>query len=327
MSTKVLERDFYGNNVCITTKEDDCTIYRIKDSLGHAVLTRYDVYPGIALVYNDVHTERISICKKPYYQNILEINHCREGRIEFESAEGEYLYVKKGDMSVNMKSSVKEYSIFPQAHYHGVTIELDLDILACNKKSILYDFDLKTTFLKSKVCNPNRCFVMHEKQEFEHLFAELYCVPEQIKNQYYKIKVLEILLFLSAINPEQEKIENRYFNRDLVARVKEIHSYMVNHLEEKLTIDILSEKFDVAQTSLKKCFKEIYGNSIYAYLKEYRIQKASEFLRKKDYEISRIAGMVGYDNASKFASSFKSVMGINPNEYRKNAYCYNRLQI
>ena len=58
---------------------------------------------------------------------------------------------------------------------------------------------------------------------------------------------------------------------------------------------------------------------IYAYLKEYRINKATELLRNSGLEIGKIAGMVGYDNASKFASSFKSIMGINPNEYRKGA--------
>lgn len=319
MSGEKWERDFYGNNVCITARKDNCTIYRISDSSGDAVLTRYEVYPGIALVYNDVHTERIDIGKKIEYENILEINHCREGRIEFESAEGEYLYIKKGDMAINTKASVKEYSIFPQSHYHGVTIEIDVDQLVNNEKDLLYDLDLHKIFSESKVCDHKGCFVLHEKPEFEHLFAELYSVPEKIRTQYYRIKVLEILLFLSAINPEQEKIENRYFNKDLVARVKEAHAYITGHLEEKVTIDDLAERFGVADTNLKKCFKEVYGNSIYAYLKEYRIQKAAEYLREKDYEISRIAGMVGYDNASKFSSSFKSIMGINPSEYRKNA--------
>lgn len=29
-------------------------------------------------------------------------------------------------MAINMKAGVKSYSYFPQSHYHGVTIEIDL---------------------------------------------------------------------------------------------------------------------------------------------------------------------------------------------------------
>lgn len=311
------EQDFYGKNVRVTTREDDCVIYRISDDSGEAVLTRYEVYPGIALVYNDVHMSQIAVGKTKEYHNILEINHCREGRIEFESARGELQYVKKGDMAINTKSGVKEYSNFPQSHYHGVTIELDMDILREHPIPFMTEMQLDIEEIKNLFCKNNRCFVLHEKEEFEHLFREQYLVSDKIRNRYYKLKVIEILLFLSTINIKQEHVEKRYFNKDLVAHVKEVHGYMTVNLTEKITIEFLSKKFHVTPTRLKKCFYEVYGNSIYAYLKEYRINKAAELLRSSDLEVGKIAGMVGYDNASKFASSFKSIMGINPNEYRK----------
>lgn len=318
MKVQEWEHDFYGDNVTITTRDKDCSIYRIREALGDAVLTRFEIYPGIALVYNDVHTDYISIGEMTGYKNILEINHCREGRIEFESLKEEFIYVKKGDMAVNMKAGVKKYSYFPQAYYHGVTIEIDFDEIEANPNIMLEELRLTPKELKDKFCDHNQCFVLHEKPELEHLFAELYLIPEQIKKSYYKIKVMEILLFLSAINPVNEKIENRYFNKDLVAKVKEIHEYMMGHLDEKLTTSCLASKFRVSATNLKKGFKEIYGQSIYAYLKETRVNKASEYLRETSYEIGKIAGLVGYDNASKFSSSFKSIMGINPSEYKKS---------
>lgn len=318
MTVQEWEKDFYGNNVTITTRDNECVIYRIRDDSGDSVLTRFEVYPGIALIYNDVHTDYISIKELVGYENILEINHCREGRIEFESSEGECLYVKKGDMAINMKAGVKSYSYFPQSHYHGVTIEIDFDKIEKNQNMIMKEMQLSPKILQDKFCNHKQCIVLHEKQEFEHLFSEIYCVPEQIKKSYYKIKVMEILLFLFALDTTKEKIENRYFNKNLVAKVKEIHQYMLNHIDEKLTIACLADKHQISATNLKKYFKEIYGLSIYAYLKEKRIQKAAELLRETNHEIGKIAGMVGYDNASKFYNSFKSIMGINPSEYKKS---------
>lgn len=118
------------------------------------------------------------------------------------------------------------------------------------------------------------------------------------------------------LKEEYEKRNND--NKNLVAKVKEIHQYMLNHIDEKLTIACLADKHQISATNLKKYFKEIYGLSIYAYLKEKRIQKAAELLRETNHEIGKIAGMVGYDNASKFSNSFKSIMGINPSEYKKS---------
>lgn len=88
---------------------------------------------------------------------------------------------------------------------------------------IMKEMQLSPKILQDKFCNHKQCIVLHEKQEFEHLFSEIYCVPEQIKKSYYKIKVMEILLFLFALDTTKEKIENRYFNKNLVAKVKEIH--------------------------------------------------------------------------------------------------------
>lgn len=312
------EREFYGKNVHIITKDDKCALYRIADDRGESVITRYEVYPGIALAYNDVHMEKLESEDIAVYGNVLEINHCREGRIEFETIDGEFVYIKNGDMAINTKASVKNQGFFPSCHFHGVTIEINFDALDQETRTVLNEFDIDLLQLKEMFCYKNRCYVLHGKEEFEHLFSELYCVSDKIRSRYYKLKVIEILLYLSAIDVKEERTANRYFNRKLVATVKEIQEYLVKHYGEKITIDELANKYQVAPTSLKQCFHEVYGNSIYAYMKTYRMQKAAEFLRTSNYEISKIAGMVGYDNASKFSKSFKSMMGLNPRDYKKN---------
>lgn len=71
MTVQEWEKDFYGNNVTITTRDNECVIYRIRDDSGDSVLTRFEVYPGIALIYNDVHTDYISIKELVGYENIL----------------------------------------------------------------------------------------------------------------------------------------------------------------------------------------------------------------------------------------------------------------
>ena len=71
---------------------------------------------------------------------------------------------------------------------------------------------------------------------------------------------------------------------------------------------------------MKSCFKRVYGDSIYSYLRAYRLQTARELLREsRAISIAEIASRIGYENPNKFTSAFKQEFHIPPTEYRKRA--------
>ena len=85
------------------------------------------------------------------------------------------------------------------------------------------------------------------------------------------------------------------------------------------TLEELSERFDIALTPLKNCFKAVYGTPIFTYMRTYRMNYAAALLKSdKNMKVAEIAGIVGYDSPSKFASAFHQVMGKTPLEYRKS---------
>ncbi len=53
--------------------------------------------------------------------------------------------------------------------------------------------------------------VLHKACSIEHIFADLYAVPEQIKLPYFKVKILELLLYLEALEFTEPKMEKPYF--------------------------------------------------------------------------------------------------------------------
>lgn len=57
--------------------------------------------------------------------------------------------------------------------------------------------------------------------------------------------------------------------------------------------------------------------SLYAYLREYRLQTAQKLLTETDASIAEIAHRVGYENPNKFSSAFRQIFGMTPTEYRK----------
>lgn len=57
------------------------------------------------------------------------------------------------------------------------------------------------------------------------------------------------------------------------------------------------------------------GKTITTYLEEYRINKSLSLVQSGLYSITQIADMVGFSNASRFASAFRRQFGLNPAEY------------
>ncbi|MDN5342706.1 MAG: hypothetical protein PWP28_1581, partial [Oceanotoga sp.] len=106
--------------------------------------------------------------------------------------------------------------------------------------------------------------------------------------------------------------------RSQVEKVKSIEKFITEDIEKHYTLDFLAKRFDISLTSMKNCFKAIYGNSIYSYIRVYRINQAAIMLRHTKKSIAFIAGDVGYESPSKFSVAFKDIMGKTPLEYRKS---------
>lgn len=108
--------------------------------------------------------------------------------------------------------------------------------------------------------------------------------------------------------------EDAYSHAEVIRRV---HDHLVENLEKRLTIDMLSRQFLINPTTLKMQFKSQYGMSIAAHVEEHRMEKAAEWLRTTDESLARIAKGVGYASQSRFAEAFRRHYGQLPSEYRK----------
>ncbi len=315
MSILSKEKGLYDSEVEIVSQSDDCSVYRMAGDGGDGTMISYQVFSGVELIYNDFHMGSCFNNKHPC-DDIMEINHCRLGRFECDFNDGSCVYLEEGDLAVNMLSNMTKNSCFPLEHYHGVSVMIDLEEASKSISGVLNDISIDLYILRDRLCANNRCFIMRAKDSVEHIFSELYRVPDKIRRGYFKLKVLELLLFLSVVDVSDNVEQRPYFHKSQVDIVKAIKEYMTGNLERHDTLDELSASFGIPLTSMKLCFKGVYGTSIYAFMRTYRMQAAAVLLRQGTDSVSVIAGKVGYVNSSKFASAFREVMGMSPLEYR-----------
>lgn len=280
---------------------------------GSYTVTSYNVFPGIELVYND-----ISLAEHDFPaegKSLLEIHHCRSGRMECRIG-NDFFYLAPGDLSISLSDGAISHSSFPTGRYEGITISIDSEKAPRCLSCLLADVDVRPEALEKKFCSQGRCFVSRSSPAIEHIFSELYSVPESIRKGYYKVKILELLLFLSGLDISGSALEERRISNTQVELAKSIGAYLSANMDRRITIDELASTFHISQTALKTCFRGVYGESVYSYIRTQKMQCAAADLRQSEMSIMEIAGRYGYDNGSKFAKAFRDTVGMSPTEYR-----------
>ena len=105
-------------------------------------------------------------------------------------------------------------------------------------------------------------------------------------------------------DPEQEE-----FSR--------ITEYLNEHIEDQITIDILTKKFAINRNKLNDLFMKQSSMTCLNYLLNLRIDLAKILLTRTELPINEISSRVGYPDQNYFAKLFKNCTGVTPSQYRK----------
>lgn len=310
------EEAFKKQQMRLLCKDENCSVFQLKNETGDGTSTFYQVYPGIYVMYNDYHVSCSSPRQMEYKRAII-IEHCREGRVEWETDNGTYFYLASGDIMLDSFDTKNKTCNFPLSHYHGINITFFPDELGEEAAKFLDFLRIDLDVLVDAFGVSKAPFIIHGGTVLEHFFQELYQVPENVKIEYFRVKVMELLILLKSVDKAEIKECRPYFYKTQVEKVKAIMQLMTSNPEVHYTMDELAERFDLSVSALKKCFKGVYGTAIFTYMRNFRMDMAAALLVQTDKSVTEIASKVGYTNSSKFSEAFKSVKGKTPLEFRK----------
>ncbi len=296
-----------------------CSVWQFRNDTGEGTMTTYELAPGIALSFNDFHMASFDSGFVPD-QKLLAVDYCREGRMEYPAAENALGYVKAGDLKLDRRLAHQGRFVFPSGHYHGVTVGFDLAQAGAALARQMPDFPVDPAALADKFHVGTYPVVFHSGELPQRIFEEMYRVPQSIRLPYLRVKVLELLLYLQAMEVPAAA-DTPYFYRSQVEKVHALRDYLAAHLTENPTQAELSARFGLPLTAMKRCFKSMYGVSIGAWVTACRMDRAAQLLRqgRSGGTVAEVAAAVGYDSASKFAAAFKRSTGRTPAEYRSES--------
>lgn len=179
---------------------------------------------------------------------------------------------------------------------------------------------LDTAAVGRRMRKHDGCAVIGTAPWSNAVFDSLEALEEREHARYSLWKALELLYLLSCRDLITEAAPLRtHRDSSLTPLLAKMTTYMQQHLSEKLTIDMLSTRFGVSQTVLKKEFRQLYGQPIHAWLQEQRLSQAAALLRESRMTVLEIAQEVGYSSTSQFSSAFARRYGQTPGQYRRRS--------
>ena len=146
---------------------------------------------------------------------------------------------------------------------------------------------------------------------------EVYYTASKTARAHVLHEMIEEIMEVACPVEEEAEVSHIENYDSTVQIVNEVHELLISDITKRYTIEELSAKFHINQTTLKTTFKTMFGQSIGGYMKEFRIKRAKDMLCHSDAPIAEIACAVGYENQSKFTAAFRDVTGMLPRDYRK----------
>ena len=144
-------------------------------------------------------------------------------------------------------------------------------------------------------------------------------VNSSIKDLYIKGKIYELL---SLHFQKDEASTGEYcpflVDEQHVIKIRKAKDIIISRMVEPPSLQELANEVGLNLKKLKEGFKQIYGDTVYSFLFEYKMDVARKLLESNQHNVNEVGLKVGYSTASHFIAAFKKKFGTTPKKYVTN---------
>jgi AraC family transcriptional activator of pyochelin receptor len=141
-------------------------------------------------------------------------------------------------------------------------------------------------------------------------------INSSIRDLYVKGKVYELL---SLHFQKEENIDAAYcpflVDEQNVLKIRKAKEIIISRMSEPPSLQELATEIGLNIKKLKEGFKQIYGDTVYSFLFDYKMEEARKLLESNQYNVNEVGLQVGYSTASHFIAAFKKKFGTTPKKY------------
>jgi AraC-like DNA-binding protein len=256
------------------------------------------------------------LVKRPISQGLIQFHFGIKGKAKFVFNDGKYALDLKEEKSLLFYNPQKELPLNLELAPNSWVISVIISIQKfhglfsndANHIPFLSEGNKDRKYYKENDISPSMAIVLSQ------LFH--YNLNPSIKNLYYKGKGYELLslYFNRSEDPNAEQCPF-LIDEENVLKIKKAKEIIISNMAEPPGLEELSEQVDLSLKKLKMGFKQIYGDTVYGFLFDYKMDYARQLLDSGSYNVNEVGLKIGYSTGSHFIAAFKKKFATTPKKY------------
>jgi len=251
--------------------------------------------------------------------HFIQFHFCIKGNATFVFNQGTYtlpiaeeqsllLYNPQKDLPLDMEVAPNSWVItllLPIKKFHS------LFSTEANYISFLTEENKDRKYYKEASIAPSMAIVLNQLVNYN--------LHQTVKPLYFKGKAYE-LLSLYFNKPSDLDVEQCPFliDEDNVAKIKKAKEIIIANMIEPPTLQELADEIQLPLNKLKEGFKQVYGDSVFSFLFDYKMEVARQLLATGSHNVNEVGLKIGYSTSSHFIAAFKKKFGTTPKKYIMN---------
>jgi len=138
-------------------------------------------------------------------------------------------------------------------------------------------------------------------------------VNSSIKELFIKGKIYELL----SLHFQKEDKTNADFcpflvDEQNVLKIRKAKDIIISRMTEPPSLQELSNEIGLSLKKLKEGFKQIYGDTVYGFLLDYKMEHARRLLESNKHNVNEVGSRIGYSTSSHFIAALKKTLCTPP---------------
>ena len=253
---------------------------------------------------------------KEIHSDFIQFHFCIKGRTKFMFNQGRYALDILEENSLLLYNPQRELPIDLQLDPNSWVVSILISIKKFHSLfsqeadyiSFLNADNKDKKYYKDGIVSPSMAIVLNQLIN--------YSLNASIKSLYFKGKAYE-LLSLYFNRSEDTDVEQCPFLVDEtnVIKIRKAKDIVVARMAEPPTLQELADEVGLNLKKLKEGFKQIYGDSVFSFLFDYKMEVARKLLESGENNVNEVGHRIGYSTASHFIAAFKKKYGTTPKKY------------
>ncbi|MDO6674664.1 AraC family transcriptional regulator [Tenacibaculum sp. 1B UA] len=285
-------------------------------NIAESTFREVPIEQGFFVLKFQNNSDETEFFKRDINNSYIQLHYCVKGNCKFHFNNNSYTF-----------NVLDKHSIFLYNPQQDLPINLEI-LPKTSLVSVLISIEKFHTFFSKEASyipflsenNKNKKY--YDNAEIN---ANVLLVLQQIltaKNQssmrdlYIKGKTYELLSlhFDSGENTNEEYCPFLVDDRE-VLKIRKAKDIIISRMSEPPSLQDLANEVGLNLKKLKEGFKQIYGDTVYSFLFDYKMDHARKLLETNQYNVNEVGLQVGYSTSSHFISAFKKKFGTTPKQY------------